>query len=236
MKKKYMIILIIAVVITLMGCSGRENTDSVNKKDTIESDQSRISENDDEKEGAATEEAGESLLNDKKGTGEVIYEGFVNEDGEYELQHVDTENEEVIVPDMIDGAAVVKIGAHAFENEESIKKIVLPDTVKKIGTYAFSGCASLEQIELGDGIDSIENMAFDRCFSLQTVKIPEGTTYLEGLFYACKELKEVYIPASVTDIQGLLLDPSSPNAIVVTPKGSTAEEHAKKYDIPYRNE
>ena len=159
------------------------------------------------------------------------YEGSVTEDGEYIIELVDTTEENIIVPDEIDGAKVVEIGANAFTGEKTIKSIELPDTVKWIDSYAFSECTALEKIDLGSGVEYMGDMVFSYCTSLTSLRIPEGTTTIGALFCFCPSLKEVYIPASVTEISGMVLDNTCPNGIIVTPSGSTAEKHAIEYEF-----
>ncbi len=54
----------------------------------------------------------------------------------------------------------------------------------------------------------------------------------------CSKLEEIYIPESVTTMPDVMLFDAKtcPKAVIVTPKGSTAEKHAIEFDLPYRNE
>ncbi len=61
----------------------------------------------------------------------------------------------VSIPSTIDGYPVTSIEGHAFECNESIKSVTIPDSVTKINDWAFAGCVNLKNINLPDSIVSI---------------------------------------------------------------------------------
>ncbi len=52
------------------------------------------------------------------------------------------------IPESIDGVPVTEITANAFENQTSLTKVIIPDSVETIGSCAFQGCSGLQYIEL----------------------------------------------------------------------------------------
>ena len=54
-------------------------------------------------------------------------------------------------------------------NLNSLKEVVLGDSVKSIGDYAFFSCVRLTSVTLGNSVTSIGDDAFSRCFHLRTV-------------------------------------------------------------------
>ena len=68
----------------------------------------------------------------------------------------------------------VYIGEYAFENNKSIEKVNLPNTIKRIGLEAFYGCESLKEIDLPEGILSIEEDAFRLCTGLNKISLPKS--------------------------------------------------------------
>jgi len=112
----------------------------------------------------------------------------------------------------------------------------IPDGVKKIGGYAFYECTELTAIEIPSSVTSIEGRIFEGCTELTSVIIPDSVTEMGSRTFAyCEKLKFVYIPESVTKIgYGMLL--GSNDAIIITPKGSFAEEYAKKNNFRFSNE
>lgn len=59
---------------------------------------------------------------------------------------------------------------NAFSDMESLKSVVVPESLKSIGSRAFAGCTSLESITL-PGVTSIGDSAFDGCMSMTSVSI-----------------------------------------------------------------
>lgn len=182
-------------------------------------------------------------------SGEVTEDNFTSfpatEESLFTVEHVEggvsvtgcsADSKVIVVPEEIGGETVVGISSAAFFMME-MQAVVLPDTVKTIGNTAFALCESLTYIDLGKGLETIEAMAFTECPKLLKVAFPEGmTTMGDVLFYGCDELTEVVVPDSVTNILVGIFDPTTcPNAVVVTPKGSTAETLCTENDIPYRN-
>ena len=128
------------------------------------------------------------------------------------------------IPQKIEGVAVKSIGANAFNNQQHLESVTIPDgvtsigerafcssgvltsvkipdSVTSIGAYAFDTCSSLTNVTIPNGVTSIEEHTFDSCISLTSVTIPDSVTSIgEGAFYDCSSLTSVTIPDSVTSI------------------------------------
>lgn len=136
------------------------------------------------------------------------------------------QKEELVIPEKIDGNVITAISDNAFENNQKLKYITLPDTIKEIGDRAFSGCEKLQEIELSTNLETLGAYAFSDCISLKNIKIPgslstigpereagyafNGCTSLETVFiengvvdtgtytfYACNSLKRIDFPKSL---------------------------------------
>jgi uncharacterized repeat protein (TIGR02543 family) len=88
---------------------------------------------------------------------------------------------------------------------EYIKDIILPSTLKTIGSHAFYGCGNLSSKIITDlpvGVTSIGERAFGRMgYSFINITIPDSITSIGSLaFWECSELVSVTIPDSVTSI------------------------------------
>ena len=115
-----------------------------------------------------------------------------------------------------------KIAAYAFENNTTIKNVILPDNALVIETYAFNGCTSLEEINL-QKVTEIGTYAFQKCSSLANVaftqcKIGDNaflectgllsvdltgvTTIGSNAFKKCTSLGVVDVPSTVTKLGG----------------------------------
>ena len=90
---------------------------------------------------------------------------------------------EVVIPDKIDGKKVVglrgscvtytqvltkiEIAVSVFSNMNSLKSVIIPDSVNNIGYGTFSKCSSLKNITIPNSVTSIGNAAFNGCSSLK---------------------------------------------------------------------
>ena len=85
---------------------------------------------------------------------------------------------DVVIPSVIDGKKIEKIGDNAFSDNTALTGVEIPDGVKEIGPQAFSNCASLSSVSIPDSVRFIENEAFLNCSSLKSVTIPASVTYI----------------------------------------------------------
>ena len=105
--------------------------------------------------------------------------------------------EKVVIPD-----TVTSIEWNTFYKCSKLKQIDIPDSVTYIGTYGFAGCVSLEQIKLPKNIASIEEGTFRDCTSLGTIQLPDELQIIRlNTFTNCKNLKSVEVPSNVTKIE-----------------------------------
>lgn len=146
------------------------------------------------------------------------------------LKEFKNKNGEVIANLYQDGNLIIKSGVQevtkgAFEKNNDIISVVLPNSVKTIGKDSFTNCQNLESIVIPEGVELIDEYAFYKCYKLNNVELPsslkqlnycafgsckelENLTIKEGIeeigysaFLDCKSLKSVTIPASVKSIQ-----------------------------------
>ena len=102
----------------------------------------------------------------------------------------------IIIPN-----SVTIIEEWAFLGCYSLRSIDIPDSVTKMGVSAFSTCIPLKNAHIPDSVTSIGSNAFEGCVSLKSINIPNSVTSI-GMwtFYYCKSLKSINIPDSVTTI------------------------------------
>lgn len=101
-------------------------------------------------------------------------------------------NANVVIPPEIDGMKVTKIGDLAFFATETIKRIVIPDSVTEIGYAAFQHCNSLVSIKMPKNtVVEIDESAFDDCENLTCLTPFVAETMDEWLFFNCDKLKKV---------------------------------------------
>lgn len=125
---------------------------------------------------------------------------------------------------------VMEIEEDAFYNENALKSVIIPDSVKTIGENAFHACYGLESVTIGDGVTTIGIGVFSSCTKLEEFNgkfaadngrclikdntiiayanasgtaytIPDSVTTIGiDAFYGCDSLTSVIIPDSVTTI------------------------------------
>lgn len=108
---------------------------------------------------------------------------------------------ELEIPSSLDGNTVKGIAERAFFGCQSLKSVVVPETVDYIGEYAFYNCKSMQTIVLPKKMSRIDTAAFYNCQSLASVTIPDGVEEISDYtFEYCNSLMSVVIPDSVTRI------------------------------------
>ena len=135
--------------------------------------------------------------------------------------------ENIVLPPVLEN-----LGKYALA-DTCIESCVLPASIIFPGDYAFAGCKNLTNVVFPATMTQISARMFYNCPSIVEVTLPENIKRIGGYAYSsCPNLKKIYIPESVCEIgEGLLYN--SPNAVVITPKGSFAEEFCKTHSIKY---
>ena len=107
------------------------------------------------------------------------------------------------VPKTIDGYDVVGIGWDAFNSNQYLISVHIPDSVETISNSAFYNCRNLEYVKLPEGLTEIEENAFAGCSSLRTLEIPDTVTAIEdGAFSGCSSLVSVKLSANLESLGG----------------------------------
>lgn len=101
----------------------------------------------------------------------------------------------VILPEVIiDGTkypvTIVKRGA--FENNDKMQTISLPNTIKKIEDHAFQYCRALQCIAIPNSVESIGTNAFFGCINMTEMIVPDNLKNISGNnFLYCNALQEI---------------------------------------------
>ena len=124
------------------------------------------------------------------------------------------------------------IGDQAFYYCSFLTTIENFEYVNYIGKRAFYNCDGLIGIRVS--VNVIGEDAFKWCSNLEYVYILEGTTTIEdGAFSACNNLKELWLPKSVVDINGQIVSRSSRNLMIYVPVDSVAEEYVREKRLTF---
>jgi hypothetical protein len=79
---------------------------------------------------------------------------------------------EIIIPSMLGGCPVTRIGKHAFYECRSLTGVTIPKTVTSIGDEAFKD-SGLRSVTIPNSVTSIGDEAFANCGSLKSVQLPQ---------------------------------------------------------------
>lgn len=192
-------------------------------------------------------------LNDKKA---VLIEKKVNKDDKI-----------VNLPDEIDGYPVIGLGRYhytsilgettkgMFENNESIKTVVLPpelemigeqvfcwssiqwiefpSTLRNIGQYAMASCVYLTDVKFGEGLKTISVGMFYHCKALTNLSLPKSIEKISSnAFEGCESLEKIVIYDNCAEIADNAFDDCDKLTIYGI-KGSYAEQYANNHNIPF---
>lgn len=134
---------------------------------------------------------------------------------------------DITIPREIDGKKVTKIDSNAFEYNDEINSVIIPEGVQCIELDAFRSCHNLKSVTIPDSIYSVDKTAFDMCdiesvtigkyienndvfngdnaifnsSDLKNVTLLDSVTKINpNAFYYCTDLERINIPNSVTSI------------------------------------
>ena len=116
---------------------------------------------------------------------------------------IDWKEENLIIPEKVDGKKVTKIERYGFITYMSsvLKRVKIPDTVTYIENGAFEDCSELVSVKLSSSLTSIGENTFYGCSKLASITIPEGVTEIGNQAFAgCNKLISITIPSSVATI------------------------------------
>ena len=88
----------------------------------------------------------------------------------------------------------VTVYSGAFQDNQRIRSVFLPDSVRGIAANAFCNCVMLSKINIPEGISRIYKGTFSNCVSLEGIELPKSVDHIdEEAFYNCTHLRYVSI-------------------------------------------
>lgn len=123
------------------------------------------------------------------------------------------DNSKITVPSQIKGLKVVQIGQTLSSSDSfsqslqlttyrnSLKQVILPETVTTISPRAFTECSSLEYINLPNSLTKIGSSSFAKCSNLSEIHLPKNLKEVgENAFARCTSLKNVFVSEGVKEL------------------------------------
>ena len=98
---------------------------------------------------------------------------------------------DVVVPTEVDGYAVNAIKYNAFNSNNEITSLTMPDTLRAIQSGAISWMDGLTSVTLNEGLEYIGSN-FQNCNALTSLTIPASVRIVDGAIGSCENLKEIY--------------------------------------------
>lgn len=128
------------------------------------------------------------------------------------------------IPSALGGCPVWVIDDWAFEDNQSITSVVIPEGVKYIGAWAFEECRNITSVKFPEGLIVIGFDAFCGCRKLKNVTIP--STVNSGIaFVFCKEMTAITVAESnpyFKSVDGVVYSKDG-TRLVYVPAGRTGE-------------
>lgn len=113
------------------------------------------------------------------------------------------EESTVNIPSSIAGKDVESIGYGAFEENNRIQSVTIPDKVTELQYGAFMSCENLQTVTLAEGseLESIGNMAFRFCQSLTDINLPDSVRKIDAdAFFNCTNLSDINLGTELQKI------------------------------------
>lgn len=116
----------------------------------------------------------------------------------------------------------VKYISSAFDVNDVVNSIILPESVIIIGENAFSKCSSLKSVNVPNSVTAIYNDAF-RSTNIVSLIIPDSVKEIgDGAFSNCGELRSIKLPNGLVKIERMVLSGCQSLEEIVIPKTVTS--------------
>ena|GEM_PF-2838917 len=238
MRKFIVVALSSAMMISMSACGGGQQPASASSSSTVVSTEGVSNESSQTVEQSEDyAEITEENYRDYPATDESCFSYNSYEDGSgVYITYCNCDDPVVIVPETIKDKKVVAIAGSAFYGKSEMVALKLPDSVEYIGEFCFADCTQLKYADLGTGLKDYGQAIFSHCDVIEKIYIPDGADANMDIAYYCPNLKDLYVPSSLTVVDSLFFKDQSPDAVVHTPSGSAAELWAKNNEVTVIND
>lgn len=155
------------------------------------------------------------------------YTYTVNDDGTATITGYTGSEADVTVPSEIDGHTVTVIGGGAFYGNQTIQKVVLPDTIERIRDTVFQN-SSISSIKLSNNLSFMGAAVFYNT-NLTYINFPSSLTSLSGCMLGCPDLAYAQIPHTITSISSICFNNCDKDLLtIVGCANSAAQAYAEE--------
>ncbi len=114
-------------------------------------------------------------------------------DGTVKITKYNGTDKNYTVPSKIDGKSVSVIGRYVFVNDNTLKTLVIPGSVKELEMQAIEECYALQSITIKSGkLERIDNTDIESCRALKTLNVPANVKHI-GTLVGCRGLEKIVI-------------------------------------------
>ncbi len=99
----------------------------------------------------------------------------------------------VIIPSQIEGCSVTAIAKGAFQDNQYLTEVEVPDCVTTIQGQTFQGCISLKSVRLSNNLRKIVTTTFNGCIGLKKINIPDSVVELKDNTFHDSPLSTLHI-------------------------------------------
>lgn len=124
---------------------------------------------------------------------------YILENGVARICAYNGDEDELVVPDMIDGHTVTAIGEKAFYGNSTAKEIHVGDTVANIASLAFANCKSLGVVYIGNSVAVISADCFDNSEKLKGIEVSASNSSfssVDGVLFTKDKTSLIRCPQS----------------------------------------
>lgn len=116
------------------------------------------------------------------------------------------EDSHIIIPDTVYDVAVCGIGENAFQGDEKVISVKVPNTLTGFGNYCFYLCSNLEDINIPNDMEDIGVSAFHGCGKIKEIHLPKTLKYVRNnAFTNCFSLQTITYEGTLADWKRVLV-------------------------------
>lgn len=148
---------------------------------------------------------------------------YYDDDGNLYISDYVGNDANIVIPSSINGKSVTAIGNAAFQKNDKIKSVIIPEGVKTIDAYAFMDCVNLTNVTLPNSLTSIDVCAFYKDANLKDITIPESVTFFgSDSFDETGWMKKQQEKNPFVIVNNMLLDARTCKGDIVIPENVTS--------------
>ena len=132
----------------------------------------------------------------------------------YEISHYTGNSEHVVIPSEFNGKPIVSIGELTFQNNNTMKTVEIPSSIRSISQHAFINCSALESLTIPPTVQFLVSGFATRCEALIELSFSQETVGGSFSLVELPALKKLTAPTG--DLDNLAL-PDTLEELVICP-------------------